>query len=266
MTPVAIRVLRDRKAAAPEAANGRVKAIRQVFRYGLEEHSEHVRSNPARDVRYFKTGSQGHHTWTVEEVVQFRARYPVGTKAWLALALLLFAGGRRADVTTLGRQHIRRETLLDGTVTKRLRYTQNKNRKVKPVTLEIPLLPMLEEAIDAVPGARERLTFLVTEFGKPFTSAGFGNWFRDRCVEAGVPGRAHGLRKAGATLAAENGATEPQLMAMFGWRTNKQAAHYTKNARQKKLADAGMHLISLGENANAKCPTFDSGGTSEAKN
>jgi len=28
---------------------------------------------------------------------------------------------------------------------------------------------------------------------------------------------AHGLRKAGATIAAENGATDQQLMAMFGW-------------------------------------------------
>jgi hypothetical protein len=38
----------------------------------------------------------------------------------------------------------------------------------------------------------------------------------DRCFEARVPGRAHGLRKAGATVAANNGATAHQLMAMFG--------------------------------------------------
>jgi hypothetical protein len=25
------------------------------------------------------------------------------------------------------------------------------------------------------------MTFLETEYGKPFTAAGFGNWFRDRC-------------------------------------------------------------------------------------
>jgi hypothetical protein len=30
---------------------------------------------------------------------------------------------------------------------------------------------------------------------------------------------AHGLRKAGATRAAENGATVNQLMALFGWKT-----------------------------------------------
>jgi hypothetical protein len=48
------------------------------------------------------------------------------------------------------------------------------------------------------PSKRGDLTFLVNEWGRPFTDAGFGNWFRDRCIETGVPGRAHGLRKAGA--------------------------------------------------------------------
>ena len=40
----------------------------------------------------------------------------------------------------------------------------------------------------------------------------FGNWFREACKAAGVPGSAHGLRKAGATLAAENGATTTELI------------------------------------------------------
>lgn len=54
---------------------------------------------------------------------------------------------------------------------------------------------------------------------------------------------AHGLRKAGATFAAENGATDSQLKAMFGWRSAKMAAHYTRKAEQKKLAGAAMSLI-----------------------
>lgn len=58
------------------------------------------------------------------------------------------------------------------------------------------------------------MTFLETIYGKPHTVKGLGNWFADRCTEAGVPGRVHGLRKAGATLAAQNGATPHQLMAM----------------------------------------------------
>jgi hypothetical protein len=53
------------------------------------------------------------------------------------------------------------------------------------VEVDLPVLPELQVAIDAMPKA-EHLTFLVTELGKPFTAAGFGNWFRDRCNEAGV--------------------------------------------------------------------------------
>jgi integrase len=87
------------------------------------------------------------------------------------------------------------------------------------------------------------LTFLVNEFGRAFTDAGFGNWFRDRCVEAGVPGRAHGLRKAGATIAANNDATAHQLMALFGWDTLKEAEKYTRAADQVRLTQDAMSLL-----------------------
>ena|SRR6516165_8633330 len=56
---------------------------------------------------------------------------------------------------------------------------------------------------------------LVTGKDKPFTGAGFGNWFRDRCRKAELPRRctSHGLRKTAATYLAEQGATDHQLMA-----------------------------------------------------
>jgi hypothetical protein len=67
------------------------------------------------------------------------------------------------------------------------------------------------------------MTFLMTEWGKPFTSSGFGNCFRDQCNDAGFPQcRAHGLRKARATTLAERGATDRQLMAVFGWRARRR--------------------------------------------
>ena len=88
------------------------------------------------------------------------------------------------------------------------------------------------------------LTFLTTEHGRPFTSeASFGMWFGKQCAAAGVPGRAHGLRKAGATLAAENGATVHQLMAIFGWLTLAEAETYTRAAERKKMAGDAMGLL-----------------------
>jgi len=58
-----------------------------------------------------------------------------------------------------------------------------------------------------------------------------------------VPDRAHGLRKAGAATAAENGATTKQLMAIFGWLTLEQAKTYVQAAEKEKLAGEGMGLL-----------------------
>jgi Phage integrase family len=49
----------------------------------------------------------------------------------------------------------------------------------------------------------------------------------------------HGLRKIGAVRAAEAGASEHELMAMFGWETVDMARVYTRNAAQKRLAASG---------------------------
>jgi integrase len=225
-----LRVLRDRKADLPEAANYRVKVLRHLFKWAIDY--EHMRSNPARELTRLENASQGFHTWTVEEVEQFEKRHLVGTKARLALALLMWTGVRRSDVVLLGRQHVRAGWL---------KFTQTKNRNRNPVTTEIPLLPQLHTIIEASPTGD--LTFLVTEYGLPFTVAGFGNWFRERCKEAGVPGSAHGLRKAGAATAAENGASTLQLMSIFGWSSIKEAERYTRAAERRKMAAAAIDLL-----------------------
>jgi site-specific recombinase XerD len=79
-------------------------------------------------------------------------------------------------------------------------------------------------------------TFLVTEHRKPFAVAGFGNWFRERCNEAGLPHcSAHGLRKSAATVETENGATAHELMSIFGWLTLKEAERYTGCEENKEV-------------------------------
>lgn len=111
--------------------------------------------------------------------------------------------------------------------------------------MEIPILPILEEEIQAAPTGN--LTFLVTAFNRPFTIKG-GNKMRDWCEEAGLPYcSAHGLRKAGAARAAENGATAHQLQSIFGWRTLAEAERYTKAAEQKRMAGVAMDLLARTE-------------------
>lgn len=120
----------------------------------------------------------------------------------------------------------------------------------KAAELALPILLPLRAVLDATPSGH--LTYLVTERGKPFTAPGFGNKFRDWCNEAGLPQcSAHGIRKHAAVIAAENGATEHQLMAMFGWDSPKQAAVYTRKANRTKLAKSAMHLL-VSENENKK--------------
>jgi len=233
-----VEAIRDAKAKTPEAANARVKALRQVFTWAVKQKL--VKSNPALEVEYFSTGSQGWHTWTIDEIRQYEAKHPVGSRARLALALLLYTGVRRSEVVRLGRQMIR-----SGWLT----FTQTKNQKRDPIQVSIPVLPELQAVIDETPSGN--MTFLVTEFGRPFTADGFGNRFRKWCNEAGLRHcSAHGLRKAGASIAAENGATTHQLMAMFGWKTVKQAEHYTRKANRKLLAGGAMHFVSLEQNKN----------------
>jgi hypothetical protein len=87
----------------------------------------------------------------------------------------------------------------------------------------------------------EEPTFLITEYGKPFSSNGFGNKMRQWCNDAQLPEcSSHGLRKASATILAEAGATEHQLMAIFGWSDSKMAQLYTKAAQSKLIIDAGF--------------------------
>lgn len=223
-----VRKRRDEKADRPEAANSMIKALRQVYSFAVA--NDLCVRNPVKDVPYLSGRSQGFHSWSIEEVEAFEKRHAIGTRARLALALMLYTGQRRSDVVRFGRQHIK-----DGW----LSFTQTKNSARKPVTLAIPVRPELQAIIDATPSAH--MTFLVTSFGKPFTSNGFGNWFRRRCNEAGLSHcSAHGLRKAAAARLAELGASENEIMAVTGHMTSKEVVHYTRAARQKVLAQQAM--------------------------
>jgi integrase len=230
--PSDLRRLRDRMVETPEAANAWLKTLRHVYAWALSVG--HVESNPAALVPYLRSNNpDGHHTWSRAEVETFEARWPAGTRQRLALALLLYTGVRRSDVVKLGRQMVR-----DGW----LEWTETKGAARKPKHRSLPILPVLQAVIDATPSGH--MTYIVAPGGHPYTPHGFGMWFRKACLVAGLAlCTAHGLRKAGATIAAENGATEQQLMAIYGWSTGKEAARYTRQANRRKLAGDAMGLV-----------------------
>jgi integrase len=198
--------------------------------FALAEHM--INADPTANVKLGRrkyTG--GFKTWTEDHIAAYRKQHKFGTSARLAVELLLNVGSRRADVVKLGPQHLRQ-----GEFTYR-------TQKTGTLIEGLPLLPDLAKALKASPS--RHLTFLLTSFNKPFTANGFGNWFRERCDEAGVPKgyAAHGLRKASATRLADQGATPHQLMAWFGWTTLREPERYTRAANNKKLARSAGALI-----------------------
>jgi integrase len=238
MTSKAIRVLRDRKKTTPAAAQVRMKTLRVMFDWAADECEEWVETNIVTGVKGIKYKVKGHHTWTREEVTQYEQRHPIGGKARLAMCIMLYTGVRRSDAAKLGPQHIEKDK--DGELW--LRFTPKKTERTSGKELQIPIVAPLKAILDA--SALGKKAFLETEFHKPFTAAGFGLWFRDRCDEASLPQcSAHGLRKIGAVICSEGGATVQQLMAIFGWETAQQAMEYVKKASQKKMAGDAMHLI-----------------------
>ncbi|GAN71107.1 hypothetical protein ASY01nite_22160 [Acetobacter syzygii] len=224
--PKHVLALRDSKEGKPEAGNGILKALRQLFSYGVQVGM--LGKNPAADVSYIPSSGTGFHSWTPEEIQKFEQAHPVGSQARLALALLLYTGQRRSDVVRFGMKDTR-----EGFLT----FTQVKNGKKKPVTLTLPLFPELLRIIDATPGAMEGETFILNAYGKPYTAESFGNRFRDWCNEAGLPHCAsHGLRKAAAVRLAELGCTAHEIAAVTGHRSLKEVQRYTLAADQKRLA------------------------------
>lgn len=216
------------EAAGGNAANRRVECMRALFKWALSQG--HASRNPAKEAEFVRVVSEGYRAWSREDILAFEKRHLLGTKARLALALFLYTGQRRSDVVQLGPLNLRRDRLV---------YLQHKGRGIKPKRRDIPLVPPLRAVLDASPLGDT--TFLETEYGKPFSIAGFGNWFRDRCDEAGLQGlSAHGIRKAVGVIAAERGCTAHQIMAILGHDTLEEAERYTRQASQIALANEGF--------------------------
>ena len=220
------------RAATPTAANNWLRMVRMLMQFAIFINMRG--DDPTLGIKTLKVRSAGFLTWGEDQIAAYRKKHALGTKARLALELLVNTGQRRSDVVRMGRQHIR-----DGVLSLRQQKTG--------VVIEIPVLPEMQAALEAMPKS-EHLTFLTTEYGKAFTAAGFGNWFRDRCKEAGLAKgyAAHGLRKAAATRHANSGATAHELMAWFGWTTLKEAERYTRAANRKQLAQAVMRKLATG--------------------
>ena len=206
------------------SANWLLKVLRLLMRHAIEAGLRD--DDPTRDVKQIRVKSSGYHSWTEDEIEQFERTHPIGTRARLAFALLLYSGQRRSDVIRMGRQHIR-----DGVLQVRQQKTG--------VELLIPVHQTLAEIIAKTP--KDHLTFLTTQYGRGFAGVSFGHWFRKQCNAAGLPHcSAHGLRKAAARRLADAGASTHEIAAITGHASLREVQRYTRGADQKRLARAAM--------------------------
>nr|WP_295465475.1 tyrosine-type recombinase/integrase [Mesorhizobium sp.] len=239
-----IEVLRDRKKDTPFAADERLKVLRQVFettRPGRDGKPEKiVRENRALLVKPFRIRSEGHHTIRPEELAQYIRHHGVRSKAVLALAVLMFTGLRVSDASLLGPQHRRGDEF-------RLRIFKNRNRA--PVTLTIPVHPVLDMVIGW--HKPRGMNYLMTGFGRPYSIKGLGNRISEWFGQAGLDHcTAHTVRKGLATLLSENEATDSMLDGLFGWKDGKTSKIYTRQKQQAKLARQAILRIDWGEMGN----------------
>ncbi len=230
--------LMQQKEDLPAAANNRRKYFSAMLGWAVQESPPLVSFNAARLVKVVKSKTDGFYTWTDDDVLRFEAHHPIGSKARLALALLLYTGLRRSDAVRVGPQCVRNGIIW---------ITPAKTRDERPELTQKPVLPDLAEIVAATPATGIK-TYLVTKWGKPFTPPGFGNWFREQCNAAGLPQcSAHGLRKAAACRCADAGATVSDLMKLFDWSSPAVAIKYIQMADKKRATERTIKLLSRRE-------------------
>lgn len=234
-----------------EAARKLRKELVRLFAYAEKIRMRPPGSNPAKQSDPIRVSASertdGHHSWTEAEIAQYRDKHPLGTKARLSLELLLWTGQRRGDGYRFGPKDVR-----DGCFV----FRQQKGGK----GMMLPLAPQLVTAITAMPPApADAPCYLLTDYGKPYSYAGFGNAFRAWCNDAGLPHcSAHGLRKANARRLAELGMSNQTLKAVGGWSADAEVALYTAAADQGRLAAQAIEQLSkweAGMVSNHQCLT-----------
>lgn len=213
---------------------------RKVFRLilNLAVRRGWIDVHPMAGMRRPRKAKRGFPAWTREEIAAFEARWPTGSRERLAFALLLYTGQRRSDVVVMGRQH---------TKPGKIHVVQAKGG----ARLWIPIHTRLQAELAAAP--KDRMTFVQTEYGKPFSGPGFTNWFHSVTEAAGLKGcTPHGLRKTAAAALAEAGCSGKEIMAITGHANLSEVTLYTASADQERLADQAMQKLEKRTNVSTR--------------
>jgi integrase len=207
----------------PHAARNRLKALR-----GLLKHARH---DVTRGIEPISAKSKKRSSWKPEEIAQFEAVHPLGSKARLCFALARYTGAGRSEIARMGPQHICNGEILI-------------SRQKTGVDATITIAPELQAILDATP-VTGFSTFLVTKTGRPFHPNDLSEQFRQWCNEAGLPRHLslHGLRHTMGDKLAETGSNPNEIASVLGHAGARSALHYTQGADRKRMARMAMKRL-----------------------
>ena len=221
----------DERAETPVAAMHLRSRLNSVMKWAIGDGL--IRENPVTTSKKVSTRTDGYRTWTDQDVVVYRARWPEGTVQRLAMELLLFTGLRRSDVVRIGWPDVK-----GGAV----HITTQKSQHM--TSLEIPIHPVLMRHLDLVP--RDQATFLQTEEDEARSPNALTNWIREAAHAAGLPNDSspHGLRKAACRMLAEAGCSAHMIQAITGHKHLTEVQTYTRAVEQRHLAELAIANLS----------------------
>lgn len=223
-------------AATPAAANNLLKKLRVLI--GLAIVMRWRPDDPTLKIDKYSEGE--FHTWTEDEITAFEKRWPAISRERMAFDLHIHTGQRRSDVVRMAWSDC-------DFVKGHIAVVQEKTKKKLRVAMHPDLRQALLDWRDHLAKRGElHAVILATQFGKPFSVAGYGNWMARVIGKAGVPDHCvlHGLRKAAARRLAEVGASTRQIMAVTGHDSYEEVERYTQAVNQERLSQSAIALLS----------------------
>jgi enterobacteria phage integrase len=216
-----IRLLMEPYADKPGAALSLLKMFRVMVRFAMSLDADNplrLHQDPSTGIERPKTNEI--RSGSDDELAAFEQPWPIGSKQRTAYALMLYAGSARVDTHQMTWRQ----------VASTLAYTRNKTG----VAVTVDVHSELQAALAAT--SRNHVTILNTEFGKPFTVAGFSLFMRDAIKKAGLPldCKPHGLRKTLGRRLADAGCSAHEIMAVLGHKTLEEAERYTRDADRRR--------------------------------
>ncbi len=221
------RLVDGKRVGGSASAERLREMLKRLFALAIK--LEWITANPVDQSEPVRHKGAGFYAWTEKDIAAYRAHWPLGTKARLALELMLWTGARR------GNAH---------------KMTPPEDGRIKAVAVKtgkeinLPVAPALQAAINAMSEGEIGETLVTTSFGKPYTVNGFGNKVREWCSAAGLPQcTSHGLRKALTARAANAGVGQQGLKSLGQWSQDSEVAIYAASANRNALAEDALSEV-----------------------